>query len=255
MAVSEPPPREGVTRRQLLGAGGLAALAVAGVGATELTHRSKPRPLPGMNSFAAGTDGSAHAFHSQPNLRPPTVTTTYAASTDGAAAAAAAKGAARVDPEFLFLGPGPTPSATGSTEYGPLIVDRAGTPVWFRPLPSGLQVTNFTASEYRGEPVLVWWEGKILIGLRAGRGRPGRPRLPGGRARACRGRPFDGPARLDADPAGDGLIHVLSREHRHGSFLARRPEERPGPRVDHPGGGHRQRAIAVRVATASSTYR
>jgi hypothetical protein len=25
-----------------------------------------------------------------------------------------------------------------------------------------LQVTNFSAAEYRGEPVLVWWEGKIL---------------------------------------------------------------------------------------------
>lgn len=163
MAVSEPPPREGVTRRQLLGAGGLATLALAGVAATELTHRSKAVPLLGMSSFAVNTEGSAHAFHSQPNLRPPTVTTTFAASTDDASAhAAAAQRVAPFDPEFLFLGPGPVSLATGSTQYGPLIVDRAGTPVWFRPLPPGLQVTNFTASEYRGEPVLVWWEGKIL---------------------------------------------------------------------------------------------
>ena len=165
MAVSESAPREGVTRRQLLrGAGGLATLAIAGAGVTELTHRSKPLPLPLLSSFAAGTEGSAHSFYSQPYLRPPTVTTTYAAGTDGATAhtAAAAHAVAPADPELLFLGPGPVSLATGSTQYGPLIVDRAGTPVWFRPLASGLQVTNFTTSEYRGKPVLVWWEGKIL---------------------------------------------------------------------------------------------
>jgi hypothetical protein len=154
VAVSESAPREGVTRRQLLrGAGGLATLAIAGAGVAELTHRSKPLPLPLMSSFAAGTEGSAHAFYSQPYLRPPTVTTTTVSTAEGSMSA---------DPEFLFLGPGPVSLTTGSTQYGPLIIDRAGTPVWFRPLPSGLQVTNFTTSEYRGKPVLVWWEGKIL---------------------------------------------------------------------------------------------
>jgi hypothetical protein len=49
----------------------------------------------------------------------------------------------------------------GSQQFGPLIVDNAGTPVWFRPLGHGLQVTNFAGWRYRGEPVLVWWEGKI----------------------------------------------------------------------------------------------
>jgi hypothetical protein len=147
----------------LQGAGGLATLAIAGIGATELLHGTKSRPLPEMGSFAVGTEGSAHAFHSQPYLHPPTVTTSYAAGTDAAAThAAAAHRVAPVDPELLFLGPGPVSLATGSTQYGPLIVDRAGTPVWFRPLPSGLQATNFTVSQYRGEPVLVWWEGKIL---------------------------------------------------------------------------------------------
>jgi Arylsulfotransferase (ASST) len=164
VAISESATREGVTRRQLLrGAGGLATLAVAGAGVTELTHRSKPLPLPVLSSFAVGAAGSAHAFHSRPDLRPPTVTTTYAATPQGATThAAAAHRVPPADPEFLFLGPGPVSLATGSTQYGPLIVDRAGTPVWFRPLASGLQVTNFTATQYRGEPVLVWWEGKIL---------------------------------------------------------------------------------------------
>ena len=42
-----------------------------------------------------------------------------------------------------------------------MIVNRVGTPVWFRPLSPGLQVTNFASARYRGKPVLVWWEGKI----------------------------------------------------------------------------------------------
>jgi Arylsulfotransferase (ASST) len=154
VAVSESPPRGRVTRRQLLkGAGGLATLAVAGVGVAELTHRAKLLPLPGMSSFPVGTEGSAHSFHSQPYLRPPTVTAT---SVETAARSLSA------DPEFLFLGPGPVSLNTGSTQYGPLIVDRTGTPVWFRPLPASQEVTNFTSAEYRGKPVLVWWEGKIL---------------------------------------------------------------------------------------------
>lgn len=66
-----------------------------------------------------------------------------------------------VDPGFLFLGPGPV-SLKGPAQYGPMIVDRGGGLVWFRPLAPGLEVTNFTTAEYRREPVLVWWEGKVL---------------------------------------------------------------------------------------------
>jgi Arylsulfotransferase (ASST) len=154
VAVSESAPPEGVTRRQLLrGAGGLATLAIAGAGVTELTHKSKPLPLPAMSSFAASAQGSAHAFRSRPDLRPPTVTTTSVATAERSLSA---------DPEFLFLGPGPVSLNTGSTQYGPLIVDRTGTPVWFRPLQPSQQVTNFTSAVYGGKPVLVWWEGKIL---------------------------------------------------------------------------------------------
>ena len=40
-------------------------------------------------------------------------------------------------PGYLFLGPGPV-SLEGAQQFGPLIVDRAGRPVWFRPLAPGL---------------------------------------------------------------------------------------------------------------------
>lgn len=140
----------------LQGAGGLAALAIGGAEVTRLLH--KPKPLPVIGSFADQADGRAHAFISRPGLHPPMVTTTQVTSRS----AEAALHVGPADPEFLFLGPGPVSLATGSTQYGPLIVDRAGTPVWFYPLASGLEVTNFTSGEYRGKPVLVWWEGKIL---------------------------------------------------------------------------------------------
>jgi len=136
----------------LRGAGGLAVLAAAGGGVTELLSGGPHRPLPQIGSFADEADGRVHAFHSQPGLHPPAVKVTPVVKGERLGAG---------DPGFLFLGPGPV-SLSGSEQYGPLIVDRNGTPIWFRPLAKGLQATNFTAAEYRGEPVLVWWEGTIL---------------------------------------------------------------------------------------------
>ena len=140
-----------MTRRQVLqGAGGAAALAIAGGAIADVV--SRPKPLPEIRSSRVGPTGHVGAFHSRPDLRPPTVTRTAAVGADRLDS---------LDPGFLFLGPGPV-SLTGSAQYGPLIVDRAGAPVWFRPLTAGLQVTNFGCSLYRGEPVLLWWEGKTL---------------------------------------------------------------------------------------------
>ena len=128
----------------------MAALVVSGWGAANVL--SRPKRLPGIRAFAVRPAGSVAAFHSRPDLRPPTVTATAGATAEGLGSA---------DPGLLFLGPGPV-SLTGSEQYGPLIVDRAGTPVWFRPLSPGLQVANFASARYRGKPVLVWWEGKVL---------------------------------------------------------------------------------------------
>jgi outer membrane protein assembly factor BamB len=153
VAVSDPTRARGLTRRQILqGAGGAAILAAAGGGAiTELLGRPHER-LPAIRSYEIAAKGRTHAFRSRPDLRPPTVT---------AHAVASGERAEVPDPGYLFLGPGPV-ALSGSEQYGPLIVDREGMPVWFRPLPAGLQATNFSCSSYRGEPVLVWWEGKIL---------------------------------------------------------------------------------------------
>jgi hypothetical protein len=141
-----------LTRRQVLfGAGFAGAFALAGGGVAQgRAHRRKP--LPRIDSFAVEPAGTVNAFHSRPDLRPPTVTVTAQRTLETTG---------RGDPPFLFLGPGPV-SLSPSEQYGPLIVNREGMPVWFRPVPAGLEVTNFFPSSYQGEPVLVWWQGKVL---------------------------------------------------------------------------------------------
>jgi hypothetical protein len=96
-------------------------------------------------------------------------------------------------PGLLFLGPGPLSLETGRSQYGPLIVDGDGEPIWFRAAPPGLEVTNFAASHYRGQPVLTWWEGKILpTGYGIGEGVVAdRSYREIARVRAARGRSMD----------------------------------------------------------------
>lgn len=139
------------------GAGGIAALAIVGGGVADLLERStrsgpkRSRPLPHIPSFASEPAGRPGSFRSRPDLRPPAVKATPITT---------AEHLGRGDPRFLFLGPGPV-ALSGSEQYGPLIVARNGTPVWFKPLGPGVQVSSFFASTYQDKPVLVWWEGKI----------------------------------------------------------------------------------------------
>jgi Arylsulfotransferase (ASST) len=146
--------RSEMTRRQLLrGAGAVAGFgAVSGGLAGLLDGAPGSRRIP---SFANKPNGTVRAFLSRPDLAPPTVTPTLPVSLP-----AVGRPAGEDFPGFVFLGPGPV-SLTGTQQYGPLIVDSDGEPVWFRPLAPGLKVTNFSATQYRGEPVLTWWEGKV----------------------------------------------------------------------------------------------
>ena len=95
------------------GAGGVAAIAIAGGGIAELLAGSKPhKPLPHIPSFAVKPAGREASFRSQPDLRPPTVTTT---------AMQTAERLGRDDPRSLFLGPGPvTLSAKRFCSIGPI---------------------------------------------------------------------------------------------------------------------------------------
>lgn len=143
-----------LTRRQLV-RGAAAVGGLAGLGGLLVELVQDPARARRIESFAIRPTSNVRAFYSRPDLRPPTVTASFSGGLPGLE---------RPDTDdptgYVFLGPGPV-SLSGTQQYGPLIVDRRGEPVWFRPLPSGIEVTNFTTSTYRGEPVLMWWEGSI----------------------------------------------------------------------------------------------
>jgi hypothetical protein len=48
-------------------------------------------------------------------------------------------------------------------QTGPLIMDGAGNPIWFRPFSSNnrVQVVDFQTQTLFGKPVLIWWQGQI----------------------------------------------------------------------------------------------
>ncbi|GAA0810956.1 arylsulfotransferase family protein [Spirilliplanes yamanashiensis] len=132
--------RQAWSRRQLLIAGGgAAAAAVAGGGAGWALRRPAETAQPAAEPAAAPP-----RYRSRPDLNAlPQVTVTTAA-------AGAASG-------YVFLTP-----ASGKGLWGPLIVDDAGEPVWFRKVPDPATVAiDFKAQRYRGKPVLTWWEGTI----------------------------------------------------------------------------------------------
>jgi hypothetical protein len=91
--------------------------------------------------------GDPHAiqrYSTAPSLTPSTVRITTAAKP----AAAAGE---------LFLAP-----YQGVGTPGPMITEQNGSLVWFHPLRSGDSATNFLVQQYQGEPVLTWWQGRIL---------------------------------------------------------------------------------------------
>ncbi len=87
------------------------------------------------------------AFRSRPDLLPPKVTATGVA----AAPPPPSEG-------YLFL----APTSSGGAQPGALVVDTSGEPVWFRPTTGGRLSSNLRVQQFRGAPVLTWWEGKVL---------------------------------------------------------------------------------------------
>ena len=102
--------------------------------------------LAGAAAFALGL-GAEPRYRSRPDLNPPAIRVLHPAS-------AVASG-------YLFLAP-----SSGPGQHGPLILDDAGEPVWFRP--TGRPAMNLRAQTLHGEPVLTWWE--ALPGGGLGRG-------------------------------------------------------------------------------------
>jgi hypothetical protein len=139
-----------MSRRRLLragvAAGGAAVLAGGAFGVSRLLGGSH---LPFLASWRVteGIHGTVRRFHSAPEVEPP-------ATSVLAGDARPSRG------RYLFMGP----AGLGGAQSGPLIVDNAGEPVWFQRAVGGSWLTNFAVHTYGGEPVLVWWEGRVLTG-------------------------------------------------------------------------------------------
>jgi hypothetical protein len=139
-----------MTRRRLLRAGVAAgATAVLGGGVYGVSRLLSESHLPFLASWRVtrGTHGTVRRFYSAPELEPPT---TYVLARD----TRPSRGS------YLFMGP----AGVGGAQSGPMIVDNAGEPVWFQRATGGSWLTNFGVHTFRGEPVLVWWEGRVLTG-------------------------------------------------------------------------------------------
>jgi hypothetical protein len=90
--------------------------------------------------------GMVQSFVSQPALTPPTVS--VIADTPPAS------------PDDVFI------AANGSyPQRGPMIFNRAGQLVWFKPIPAGKAAMDLQVERYRGAPALVWWQGYIGLGV------------------------------------------------------------------------------------------
>jgi hypothetical protein len=124
-----------MSRRRFLQAaaigGGALALAGTGYGIdSALTGGGPPKPGP--------------RFLSAPDLEPPPVKVLVPG-------AGTAEGFVAVTPWQATRG-----------QRGPLLVDNNAQPVWFRDV-APQAASNFQVQQYRGQPVLTWWQGELIL--------------------------------------------------------------------------------------------
>jgi Arylsulfotransferase (ASST) len=99
-----------------------------------------------------GDPRAVQHYLSAPTLAPSTVTITT--PKNGIPAGGTGGGYPSGD---LFLAP-----YQGLGSPGPMIAEQNGALVWFHPLPPGESATNFQVQTYEGQPVLTWWQGRII---------------------------------------------------------------------------------------------
>jgi hypothetical protein len=120
------------------GGGGSAALSTSFTVAHQYAPSQKQFPL------NPGNSADVQHYSSAPTLTPSTVSILTHAKPGSA-------------PGDLFLAP-----YQGKGTPGPMITDQAGNLIWFHPLPSDEAATNFQVQQFGGQPVLTWWQGRIL---------------------------------------------------------------------------------------------
>ena len=132
-----------------------AAVPLVGARNGTVTFTIANPPLNAQRGHVQGDPGgiprAAQRFRSRPDLMPPTI----AVTTRSASAAAG----------DLFVA-----AKAGPGQDGPIIADEAGRPLWFHRVPRGTSAFDFRVQEYRGSPVLTWWQGKVLHGQGLGDG-------------------------------------------------------------------------------------
>jgi hypothetical protein len=149
------------TRRSFLKVAGAGAawVALSGALGCEPEERSSKTPpktpqantepqaqLDAVRVRPSGRPEEAWTFRSRPNLRPPVLRIDTPA-----------RGTA---PGYVFVAP-----KRGEGQFGTLIFDNDGEPVWVRPLENQeLYPMDFKVQLYGGEPVLTWCESKVLGG-------------------------------------------------------------------------------------------
>jgi Arylsulfotransferase (ASST) len=137
------------TRREFLRAAGAGTAWIALLGAPGCQQAGHtPKTTPSTTKGAPATSASpaqsrsVWTFRSRPDLSPPAVEVATQAHDTA--------------PGYVFIAP-----KVGVGQDGPMIVDNLGRLVWFS---KGRYARDFKVQRYRGEPVLTWWEGKIVQG-------------------------------------------------------------------------------------------
>jgi hypothetical protein len=127
------PPETALSRR------GFLAGAVALAAGTKLVPAATAAPF---------VPAAPHRFVSRPDLRPPVVAVNTASETASAG--------------HIFVAPFQITGKAGPS-YGALILDGLGQPIWFKP-ESTKTAMNLRVQQYKGKPVLTWYEGDVLGG-------------------------------------------------------------------------------------------
>jgi hypothetical protein len=129
------------TRRDFLKASGIGTAWIALVG-TLGCESSKRTP-----AAASPTQGEqTWTFRSRPDLKPPIIQVTTKAHDTA--------------PSYVFVAPKNGPGESHPGQDGCMILDNSGQPVWLRLLQNeDMDVMDFKVQDYRGEPVLTFWEG------------------------------------------------------------------------------------------------
>ena len=96
-----------------------------------------------------GSEPTSSTFVTEPSWNPPAITVDTPAS--------------GTSPGLVFVAPTGhdamfTSQTTAPGQFGPMILDNSGQPVWFLPLATEV-AQNFRVQTYRGKPVLTWYEG------------------------------------------------------------------------------------------------